>query len=246
VALALHARQWLSQPASPAEAIKRLHDRLAAAVDAAGKPDAVLRAFALHLHEHLLLPSGRGGSHSRAGAWTLPGCSIYVPPKGILWEVPSPKSEFGVRGANDEERSPKSEVEVQGPDFKPRFPPAAVGYLSRFLCAAFALALLATACAGPRPLKGGRAVTTRKPAGLVEQTVVQGENPAQATKQSQESVKLRTYTLAAGSRMEQSQMPTAAPTLLSTINSQPINFRRAPPQRAGRAVLSGVCAVRAD
>jgi hypothetical protein len=92
VALALHARQWLSQPASPAEAIKRLHDRLAAAVDAAGKPDAVLRAFALHLHEHLLLPSGRGGSHSRAGAWTLPGCSIYVPPKGILWEVPSPKS----------------------------------------------------------------------------------------------------------------------------------------------------------
>ena len=83
--------------------------------------------------------------------------------------------------------------------------PAAVGYLSRFLCVGFALALLATGCAGPRPLKGGKAVTTRKPAGVVEQTLVQGENPAQATKQDQESVKVRTYTVPAGSRIEQSQ-----------------------------------------
>ena len=82
--------------------------------------------------------------------------------------------------------------------------PAAVGYLSRFLCAGFALALLATGCAGTRPLKGGKAVTTRKPAGSVEQTLVQGENPSQASKQTQESVKVRTYTLPAGSRMEQS------------------------------------------
>src|ERR1035441_8367583 len=82
--------------------------------------------------------------------------------------------------------------------------PAAVGYLSRFLCAGFALALLATGCAGTRPLKGGKAVTTRKPAGVMEQTLVQGENPSQASKQTQESVKVRTYTLPAGSRMEQS------------------------------------------
>ncbi len=77
-----------------------------------------------------------------------------------------------------------------------------MGYLSRFLCAGFALALLATGCAGPRPLKGGKAVTTRKPAGVIEQTLVQGENPAQATKQDQESVKVRTYTVPAGSRVE--------------------------------------------
>src|ERR1039458_5454110 len=32
--------------------------------------------------------------------------------------------------------------------------PAAVGYLSRFLCAGCALALLATGCASTRPLKG--------------------------------------------------------------------------------------------
>ena len=81
--------------------------------------------------------------------------------------------------------------------------PAAVGYLARFLCAGFALGLLVTGCAGPRPLKGGRAVTTHKPAGVIEQTLVQGENPSQATKQDQETVKVRNYTVPAGSRVEQ-------------------------------------------
>jgi hypothetical protein len=55
-------------------------------------------------------------------------------------------------------------------------------------------------------LKGGRAVITRKPAGVFEQTLVQSENPAQATKQDQESVKVRSYTVPAGSRMEQAQV----------------------------------------
>jgi hypothetical protein len=87
----------------------------------------------------------------------------------------------------------------------------------------FALALAVTGCAGPRPLKGGKAVTTRKPTGVIEQTLVQGENPSQATKQDQETVKVRTYTVPAGSRMGQSQPPAAAPAQLSTINSQPIN-----------------------
>ena len=101
--------------------------------------------------------------------------------------------------------------------------PAAVGYLSRFLCAGFALALLATGCAGTRPLKGGKALTTRKPAGTVEQTLVQGENPSQASKQTQESVKVRTYTLPVGSRIEQFQTPdTVAPQPASTAPaSQP-------------------------
>jgi hypothetical protein len=165
-------------------AIKRLHAHLAAAVDVAGKPDEVLRAFALHLHEHLLLPSGRGGSHSRAGAWSLPGFFIYVPPKGILWEVQSPAC--GVQRLKTKAQSPESCV--QGSGFKVRGStvqrPAAVQYLSSFLCAGLALALLATGCAAPRPLTGGRAVTTRKPAAIVEQTLVQGENPAQATKQT--------------------------------------------------------------
>jgi hypothetical protein len=102
--------------------------------------------------------------------------------------------------------------------------PAAVDYLSRLLCAGFALALLATGCAGPRPLKGGKAVTTHKPAGVIEQTLVQGENPSQATKQDQESVKVRTYTVPAGSRVEQSQTPGAPPAqaiFLSSGGHQP-------------------------
>jgi hypothetical protein len=98
-----------------------------------------------------------------------------------------------------------------------------VDYLARFLCAGFALVLLATGCAGPRPLKGGKAVTTRKPAGVIEQTIVQSENPSQASKQTQETVKVRTYTVPAGSRMEPSQPPAAAPAQRSTLNTQPIN-----------------------
>jgi hypothetical protein len=100
----------------------------------------------------------------------------------------------------------------------------------------FALALAVTGCAGPRPLKGGKAVVTRSPGGSVQQTLTQGENPAQATKQDNESIKVRTYTVPAGSRIDQSQPPAAAPAQLSTIhppqlcyggrvNSQPINLQ---------------------
>jgi hypothetical protein len=78
-----------------------------------------------------------------------------------------------------------------------------VDYLARFLCAGFALVLLVTGCAGSRPLKGGKAVTTRNSTGAVEQTLVKGEDPSQATKQDQATIKLRTYTVPAGSRMEQ-------------------------------------------
>ena len=87
----------------------------------------------------------------------------------------------------------------------------------------YALALMASGCAS-RPLKGAKAVITRKPTGQVEQTLVQGENPSQASKQTQETVKVRTYTVPAGSRLE--QPPSAAsPARLSTINSQPINLQ---------------------
>ena len=76
-----------------AVAIKRLHVRLAAAVDAEGRPHAVLQAFALHLHEHLLVPSGRGGAHTRKQALSeFAGSFIYQPPAGVVWEVQSLKS----------------------------------------------------------------------------------------------------------------------------------------------------------
>ena len=104
-----------------------------------------------------------------------------------------------------------------------RRPAAAVEYLSRFLCAGFAVALLATGCASSRPLKGGRAVTMRQPAGVIEQTLTQGENPSQSTRQDQESVKVRTYTVPAGSRVETS----TAPGLAATPSATPL--RRQPP-----------------
>jgi hypothetical protein len=109
--------------------------------------------------------------------------------------------------------------------------PAAVERLASFLSVWLALALLATGCAGPRPLRGGKAVTTRTPANVIEQTLVQGENPSQPSKQTQESVKVRTYTLPVGSRIEQAPAPGAeaprpaspapATRQRSTINSQP-------------------------
>ena len=78
-------------------AIRRLHAHLAAAVDAEGKPHPVLRAFARHLHEHLLIPSDGGGipGRQRVGA-ALPGCFTYEPPPGVVWE---PRTKAGTRAA---------------------------------------------------------------------------------------------------------------------------------------------------
>jgi hypothetical protein len=148
-----------------------------------------------------------------------------------LWRAvyPNTPPPTKVQRLESEVQSPKSKVRTRA-DRRP----AAVERLASFLSAWLALALLVTGCAGPRPLKGGRAVTTRKPAGIVEQTLVQGENPSQASKQTQESVKVRTYTLPPGSRIEQSPMPGTPPaqpassaslrSQPSTINSEPITF----------------------
>jgi hypothetical protein len=227
----LRKSPWLSRHGADrcveavATAIGRFHAHLAGALDAEGKPDAVLRAFAPHLLEHLLAPSGRGCG--RAGTWlaSVPaGCFTYEPPSGVVWEVQSLTSK--VQSPACGVQSPKSKA--QGPGERR---PGAAALLSRFLCVGFALALLATGCTSTRPLKGGKAVTTRKPAGVIEQTLVQGENPSQPSKQSQESVKVRSYTLPAGTRIEQSLTPgtvapqtpppTAASNQPSTTNCQP-------------------------
>jgi hypothetical protein len=74
--------------------------------------------------------------------------------------------------------------------------------------AAVAVALVATVlftgCA-MAPLKGGRA-TTSQAAGHIEQNVVQGENPAQVSRQDQETVRTKTYTVPAGSRLEDTRV----------------------------------------
>ena len=57
-----------------------------------------------------------------------------------------------------------------------------------------------TAGCAMAPLKGGKATTSQTP-GRLEQTVAQGENPAQVSRQDQETVRTKTYTVPAGSRL---------------------------------------------
>jgi hypothetical protein len=64
--------------------------------------------------------------------------------------------------------------------------------------------LLLPACTMP-PLKGGRATTT----GPITQSLAQGQNPAAPSRQDQETIKIRTYTLPAGTRID------PAPSLIS-------------------------------
>ena len=62
------------------------------------------------------------------------------------------------------------------------------------------LALTLAGCA-MSPLKGGKASTVSKNAQGVEQTVVQSDNPAATSKQDQETVRTKSYTVPAGSRL---------------------------------------------
>ena len=61
-------------------------------------------------------------------------------------------------------------------------------------------------CAGTGPLKGGKATTLNKPSQGIEQSVVQSDNPAQVSKQDQETVRTRSYTVPAGSRLEEAKV----------------------------------------
>ena len=71
------------------------------------------------------------------------------------------------------------------------------------------LALALAGCALP-PLKGGRAVTVSKAAQGIEQSVVQSDNPAAVSRQDQETIKTRSYTLPAGSRLEEKKVVAGA------------------------------------
>lgn len=64
------------------------------------------------------------------------------------------------------------------------------------------IALALCGCTSPAPLKGGKATTLSKSTQGIEQTVVQSDNPAATSRQDQETVRVRTYTVPAGSRLE--------------------------------------------
>ena len=56
------------------------------------------------------------------------------------------------------------------------------------------------------PLKGGRASTVSKSTQGIEQSVVQGDNPAAVSRQDQETVRTKSYTVPAGSRMVETRV----------------------------------------
>ena len=56
------------------------------------------------------------------------------------------------------------------------------------------------------PLKGGKATTLNKPNQGIEQSVQQGENPAQVSRQDQETVRTKTYTVPAGSQVMETRV----------------------------------------
>ncbi|MEI8292106.1 MAG: hypothetical protein WCH99_21765 [Verrucomicrobiota bacterium] len=56
------------------------------------------------------------------------------------------------------------------------------------------------------PLKGGRATTLSKPTQGIEQTVVQSDNPAAVSKQDQETVRTKSYTVPAGSKLVETRV----------------------------------------
>jgi len=68
------------------------------------------------------------------------------------------------------------------------------------------LTLAIAGCTSTKPLKGGKATTLSKPTQSIEQTVVQSDNPAQVSRQDQETVRTRSYTVPTGSRLEDSRV----------------------------------------
>jgi hypothetical protein len=74
----------------------------------------------------------------------------------------------------------------------------------------FIFALALCGCTSPAPLKGGKATTLSKPTQGIEQSVVQSDNPAATSRQDQEVVRVRTYTVPAGSRLETGTTNSAA------------------------------------
>ena len=70
--------------------------------------------------------------------------------------------------------------------------------------AALLVMCLFTGCA-LAPLKGGKASTSQS-AGRIDQSILQSDNPAQTSRQDQESVRTKSYTVPAGSRMMETRV----------------------------------------
>jgi hypothetical protein len=71
------------------------------------------------------------------------------------------------------------------PSPKPSFPPFA----------SVLLPFILLGCSVPRPQRGGHAATTPSAATGISQSLVQGDNPSQPSRQDQDTIHTRTYTL---------------------------------------------------
>jgi hypothetical protein len=78
---------------------------------------------------------------------------------------------------------------------KPLFRPAPI--------LALLLAAITSSCSSSRPLHGGRASTIPTGPSTIAQTLAQPDNPSAPSRQDQETIRTRTYTLPAGTRIEQ-------------------------------------------
>jgi hypothetical protein len=90
-----------------------------------------------------------------------------------------------------------------------------------------AASLTLAGCIMPHPLKGGKALTARSNSGRFEQTLIQGDNAAQQSRQTQDTVRVRTFTLPAGARMEEatvvsSETATPLTNIHSIVLTQPM------------------------
>jgi len=70
---------------SVGRAVMRFYQQLANATDYSGAPCPVLRAFAAHLKNHLLIPSGRSGPRGGDRCTAPAGCFTYLRPEGVVW-----------------------------------------------------------------------------------------------------------------------------------------------------------------
>jgi len=74
-------------------------------------------------------------------------------------------------------------------------------------------------CTATKPLKGGKATTLSKPTQGIEQTVVQSDNPAAVSRQDQEVVKVKTYTVPTGSRIEEARVSRDAGAVVTNVQA---------------------------
>ncbi len=126
---------------------------------------------------------------------------------GVMVEGVKPSAELLCVGC--------TQAQAEGMAEKLNGPPSHTRRVKSAVAAAVLVASLLFSGCTIAPLKGGKA-TTSQAAGHIEQSVAQGENPAQASRQDQETVRTKSYTVPAGSRMVETHVTADAGGVFAT------------------------------